>query len=134
MNLTEVPYSSGTSERPWPEYPTSLPSAPLRHRITRLLFRDLYRQFGSRIRLLITGMAPIRRDIGLILRSLPNFRSCEAYGMVEAGVLAFRSASSKEYASVGKPCAVCISPFKKMGNWSSPAPRSRLAILSVRRR
>jgi long-chain acyl-CoA synthetase len=47
-------------------------------------------------------MAPIRRDIGSFF-ALAQLPLCEAYGMVEAGVMAFRSAGSKEYASVGKP-------------------------------
>lgn len=79
-----------------------LPGDSLRHRIARLLFRDLYRQFGSRIRLLITGMAPIRRNLSSFF-ALAQLPLCEAYGMVEAGVMAFRSPGSKEYASVGKP-------------------------------
>lgn len=79
-----------------------LPSAPLRRHIARLLFQDVYQQFGHSIRLLITGMAPIRRNIGLFF-ARAQLPLCEAYGMVEAGVMAFRDPASKEFGSVGKP-------------------------------
>ena len=79
-----------------------LPSAPLRRHIARLLFQDVYQQFGHSIRLLITGMAPIRRDIGLFF-ARAQLPLCEAYGMVEAGVMAFRDPGSREFGSVGKP-------------------------------
>ncbi|HKX37006.1 MAG TPA: AMP-binding protein, partial [Rhizorhapis sp.] len=41
-----------------------LPSASLRQGLARILFRDFYKQFGGKIRLLVTGMAPIRRSLG----------------------------------------------------------------------
>ncbi|HET7085693.1 MAG TPA: AMP-binding protein [Rhizomicrobium sp.] len=78
-----------------------LPSASLRQRLARILFRDFYRQFGNRIRLLATGMAPIRRNMGKFFERL-QLPLCESYGMVEAGSLTYRPPSSKEYGSVGK--------------------------------
>jgi long-subunit acyl-CoA synthetase (AMP-forming) len=53
------------------------------------------------MRLLITGMAPIRREIGRFFERIA-LPLCESYGMVEAGSITFRPASSREYASVGK--------------------------------
>jgi long-subunit acyl-CoA synthetase (AMP-forming) len=79
-----------------------VPAAPLRQELARLMFRDFYRQFGSNIRLLGTGMAPIRRNMGKFFERL-QLPLCESYGMVEAGSLTFRPAGSKEYGSVGKP-------------------------------
>jgi long-chain acyl-CoA synthetase len=79
-----------------------MPSAPLRLRLARLLFHDFYKQFGSRIRLLATGMAPIRRNMGKFFDRL-QLPLCESYGMVEAGSITYRTADSKEYGSVGKP-------------------------------
>jgi long-subunit acyl-CoA synthetase (AMP-forming) len=78
-----------------------LPSTHARQAVARVLFRDFYRQFGSRIRLLVTGMAPIRRDIGRFFGQL-QLPLCESYGMVEAGSITFRPANSREYGSVGK--------------------------------
>ena len=78
-----------------------LPSAALRQRLARTLFHDFYKQFGSRIRLLATGMAPIRSAMGKFFQQL-QLPLCESYGMVEAGSLTFRPGSSKVFGSVGK--------------------------------
>jgi long-chain acyl-CoA synthetase len=78
-----------------------LPSARARQKVARVLFRDFYKQFGSRIRLLVTGMAPIRRNIGKFFEQL-QLPLCESYGMVEAGSITFRAAQSRDYGSVGK--------------------------------
>jgi long-subunit acyl-CoA synthetase (AMP-forming) len=73
----------------------------LRRPLARLFFHDFHKQFGSRIRLLITGMAPIRRTMGKFFERM-QLPLCESYGMVEAGSLTYRSAESREYGSVGK--------------------------------
>jgi long-chain acyl-CoA synthetase len=89
-----------------------LPSAAARQAIARRLFHDFYKQFGGRIRLLVTGMAPIRRNIGKFFEQL-QLPLCESYGMVEAGSITFRTAASREYGSVGKllkGIAVSIEP------------------------
>jgi long-chain acyl-CoA synthetase len=89
-----------------------LPSASARQGIARVLFGDFYKQFGGRIRLLVTGMAPIRRNIANFFAQL-QLPLCESYGMVEAGSITFRSAGSREYGSVGKllrGIAVSIEP------------------------
>jgi long-subunit acyl-CoA synthetase (AMP-forming) len=78
-----------------------LPSASARQALARKVFRDFYKQFGSNIRLLATGMAPIRRNIGAFFAQL-QLPLCESYGMVEAGSITFRPAASREYGSVGK--------------------------------
>jgi long-subunit acyl-CoA synthetase (AMP-forming) len=78
-----------------------LPTPGLRRAAAQLLFRDFYAQFGKRMRLLVTGMAPIRRNIGAFFERL-QLPLCESYGMVEAGSITFRPAGSREYASVGK--------------------------------
>jgi len=78
------------------------PSAPLRRKLARMLFRDFYKQFGNQIRLLATGMAPIRHNLGKFFERL-QLPLCESYGMVEAGSITYRPANSKEYGSVGKP-------------------------------
>ena len=66
-----------------------------------MLFADFYKQFGGRMRLLVTGMAPIRRDIGKFFERM-QLPLCESYGMMEAGSITFRPVGSKDYGSVGK--------------------------------
>jgi long-subunit acyl-CoA synthetase (AMP-forming) len=78
-----------------------VPSASARLKLGRILFQDFYQQFGNRIRVLVTGMAPIRRNIGKFFEQI-QLPLCESYGMVEAGSITFRPPSSREYGSVGK--------------------------------
>ena len=78
-----------------------LPSAAARQGLARILFRGFYKQFGGNIRVLVTGMAPIRRSMGRFFERL-QLPLCESYGMVEAGSITYRPANSKEYGSVGK--------------------------------
>jgi long-subunit acyl-CoA synthetase (AMP-forming) len=78
-----------------------LPSANLRRVLGRRLFPEFYGQFGDRMRLLITGMAPIRREMGEFFAQL-GLPLAESYGMVEAGSITFRSPDSRAYGSVGK--------------------------------
>ena len=81
---------------------SALPSQSLRQGLARILFHDFYKQFGNRIRLLTTGMAPIRRNMGKFFERL-QLPLAESYGMVEAGSITYRPPGSKEYGSVGKP-------------------------------
>jgi long-subunit acyl-CoA synthetase (AMP-forming) len=80
---------------------TLIPSAVLRQGLARVLFQDFHKQFGNRMRVLITGMAPIRRNIGKFFERM-QLPLCESYGMVEAGSITFRHAGSRNYSSVGK--------------------------------
>jgi long-chain acyl-CoA synthetase len=75
--------------------------SPLRQGLARVLFQDFYKQFGNNIRILVTGMAPIRRSMGRFFQRL-QLPLCESYGMVEAGSITYRPAGCKEYGSVGK--------------------------------
>ena len=78
-----------------------IPAPTARHVIARSVFREFHEQFGGRMRLLITGMAPIRRNIGHFFELL-QLPLCESYGMVEAGSITYRAPTSREYGSVGK--------------------------------
>ena len=80
---------------------TIIPSASARRALARSLFKDFYLQFGDKMRLLVTGMAPIRHNIGQFFAAM-QLPLCETYGMVEAGSLTYRPAHSREYGSVGK--------------------------------
>jgi len=79
-----------------------LPSAALRQGLARIFFRSFYKQFGGRVRLLATGMAPIRRTLGKFFERM-QLPLCESYGMVEAGSITYRPPESRDYGSVGKP-------------------------------
>lgn len=100
-----------------------LPSSRLRRHIAQLLFQDLYQQFGRSIRLLITGMAPIRREIGQFF-ARAQLPLCEAYGMVEAGVMAFRPPDCREFGSVGKPLRDVQFTIEDDGEMIVTRPRS----------
>jgi long-chain acyl-CoA synthetase len=78
-----------------------LPGPALRRAVARFLFRDIRDQFGSGMRVLVTGMAPIRRHLGLFYERM-QLPLSETYGMVEAGSITFRPAGSRAYGSVGK--------------------------------
>jgi long-subunit acyl-CoA synthetase (AMP-forming) len=69
--------------------------------MARALFRNFHDQLGGRMRILVTGMAPIRREMGRFFE-LMQLPLCETYGMVEAGSITWRPAGSREYGSVGK--------------------------------
>src|SRR6202012_3817912 len=93
----------GWKKAAWTVLGNALSVAPrfLRRPLAKLLFRDFYKQFGNRIRLLVTGMAPIRRHMGKFFARM-QLPLCESYGMVRAGSLTYRPADCKEYGSVGK--------------------------------
>jgi long-chain acyl-CoA synthetase len=78
------------------------PGAALRQSLARKAFAEFYRQFGGRMRLLITGMAPIKRSIGTFF-DMMQLPLAESYGMVETGSLTYRPPGSRKYGSVGKP-------------------------------
>lgn len=80
----------------------TIPVPSFRRNIARRVFADFYRQFGDNIRMLITGMAPIRSNIQSFF-DMVQLPLCEAYGMVEAGVMAFRPSHCTNYLSVGTP-------------------------------
>lgn len=78
-----------------------IPSLALRQSLARLLFPDFHKQFGNRMRMLVTGMAPIRSNMGKFFKDM-QLPLCESYGMMEAGSLTYRPPNSKDYGSVGK--------------------------------
>jgi long-chain acyl-CoA synthetase len=79
-----------------------IPSLQLRRAAARALFTDFHRQFGKSVRILITGMAPIRHNI-LEFFDRMQLPISEAYGMVEVGVMTYRPGKVKKYDSVGIP-------------------------------
>jgi long-chain acyl-CoA synthetase len=79
-----------------------IPIPRLRRALAEILFGEFYRQFGGRMRLLITGMAPIKRDVATFFAKM-QLPLCETYGLMETGSLTYRPANSKKFGSVGKP-------------------------------
>ena len=79
-----------------------IPVAAVRRALAESLFAEFYAQFGGKMRVLITGMAPIKREVAEFFDSM-QLPLCESYGMVESGSLTWRPAHSKKYGSVGKP-------------------------------
>jgi long-subunit acyl-CoA synthetase (AMP-forming)/acyl carrier protein len=70
--------------------------------VRKLLFRRIHATLGGRMRVMITGMAPIKRaaldffgEIGIDLY--------EAYGLTETGVIAANTPGERRVGSVGKP-------------------------------
>jgi long-subunit acyl-CoA synthetase (AMP-forming) len=78
-----------------------VPVASWRMALARKCFKDFHDKFGGQMRMLVTGMAPIRREIGAYFEGM-QLPVCESYGMVEAGSITWRAAGSREYSSVGK--------------------------------
>jgi long-chain acyl-CoA synthetase len=76
----------------------------LRGKIAGSAFKEVHAIFGGRMRLLISGMAPLSRNtIQFFERA--QLPLCESYGLTETGSLTYRPAFSKKYSSVGKPLA-----------------------------
>jgi len=78
-----------------------LPAMGLRRALARRIFPEFHGQFGRRMRILITGMAPIRRDIGAFFAAV-QLPLSESYGLMEAGSITYRPAASRKFDSVGK--------------------------------
>ncbi len=69
----------------------------------RLVFSDVRRAFGGRVRYLVSGAAPISLEI-LEFFEAAGMRVIEAYGLSEsAGVCTFNRLSSVRYGTVGQP-------------------------------
>jgi long-subunit acyl-CoA synthetase (AMP-forming) len=91
-----------------------VPDLGLRQRLARPLFKDVHGMFGGRMRLLISGMAPLNRNTIDFFDSM-QLPLSESYGMVEAGSLTYRPPSSRKYSSVGKPLRGVTMSFEADG-------------------
>jgi long-subunit acyl-CoA synthetase (AMP-forming) len=78
------------------------PAERLRRALAANLFAEFYQQFGGKMRVLVTGMAPIKHDVAKFF-DLMQMPLCESYGLVETGSLTYRPGGSRKYGSVGKP-------------------------------
>ncbi len=76
----------------------------LRQKIARFAFKEVHAIFGGKMRLLISGMAPLSRSTIQFFERM-QLPLCESYGLAEAGSLTYRPGFSTKYGSVGKPLA-----------------------------
>lgn len=79
-----------------------LPGRKLRQMFCQKAFPEFYAQFGNSVRIAITGMAPLQKEVLRIFSRL-QIPISESYGMVESGVIAYRAAGVGMIGSVGKP-------------------------------
>lgn len=79
-----------------------MPSAAARSWLQRRVFRPFHEAFGGRVRLMLSGGAPTRMSTLTLLEllGLPLF---QAYGLTEAGVIAWNLPGANRPGSVGKP-------------------------------
>ncbi len=81
---------------------TAIPLPAVRNRLLKICYGKIYESLGGRIRLMWTGMAPIKRstlDFFAHLR-LPLY---EAYGLTECGAITTNTPIHNRRGSVGRP-------------------------------
>jgi amino acid adenylation domain-containing protein len=86
------------------------PSEALRKRLRQVCYGRIYANLGGRIRVMWTGMAPIRRST-LDFFADARIPLYEAYGTSESGIIASNSPSHNRVGSVGRPVdegSVCL--------------------------
>ncbi|NMO18467.1 AMP-binding protein [Pyxidicoccus fallax] len=79
----------------------ALPSQAAREAVARRLFRQAYETLGGRMRMMVTGMAPIKRST-LDLFALMQLPLYETYGLIEAGSVSFNLPGARKIGSVGR--------------------------------
>ncbi len=78
------------------------PSAGLRQRLRDVCYGKLRESFGGRMRLMWTGMAPVRRTT-LEFFAETGLPLVEGYGLTESGPIAFNTLEENRIGTVGKP-------------------------------
>ncbi len=101
-NRFSAPGSDGWRRRLGAALATLPLGQTLRRKLAEFAYRDVYAVFGRKMRLLISGMAPLNRNICRFFDRM-RLPLCESYGLVEAGSLTYRPPFSDKYGSVGKP-------------------------------
>jgi long-chain acyl-CoA synthetase len=80
----------------------SAPSAALRRRLRDACYGRLRQTFGGSMRLMWTGMAPVRRTM-LEFFAETGLTVVEGYGLTESGPIAFNTPEENRIGAVGKP-------------------------------
>ena len=88
-----------------------------------LVFKDVYALFGGKMRLLISGMAPLNRNICQFFDRM-RLPLCESYGMVEAGSLTYRPPFSTSMDRWESRCGASPSRSRRMARSSFTARNS----------
>ena len=80
----------------------AIPVAPIRERLLNICYGKIYESLGGRIRLMWTGMAPIKRSTLEFFTQLclPLY---EAYGLTECGAITTNTPRHNRRGSVGRP-------------------------------
>jgi len=78
------------------------PSEALRKRLRQVCYGRIYSSLGGRMRVMWTGMAPIRKST-LDFFAAARIPLYEAYGTSESGIIASNSPSHNRVGSVGRP-------------------------------
>lgn len=69
----------------------------------RILFRSVHKEFGHRLRIFISGGAPLDSEVEIGLSAL-GFRILQGYGLTETGpVISVNTLEDRRFGSVGKP-------------------------------
>ncbi|RKH56234.1 AMP-binding protein [Corallococcus llansteffanensis] len=78
-----------------------LPVDAVREKLARLIFMPAHKMLGGRMRMMVTGMAPIKRSTLelFVLMQLPLY---ETYGLSEAGSVALNVPGARKIGSVGR--------------------------------
>jgi long-chain acyl-CoA synthetase len=79
-----------------------VPSQMVRQWMARLIFRQAYDTLGGHMRIMVTGMAPIKRST-LELFALMQLPLFETYGLVECGSITLNAPGACRVGSVGRP-------------------------------
>ena len=72
-------------------------------RAGRILFRPIHKEFGGKLRIFISGGAPLDKDIEIDLNAM-GFRVLQGYGLTETGpVISVNTFKANRFGSVGRP-------------------------------
>jgi len=77
-------------------------------RLREMLFKDIYAFWGGRVRFMVTGAAPIRKEVLQFYNSI-GLTLFESYGLVETGIITLNSPGHHRIGSAGK-----VLPDKKI--------------------
>jgi long-chain acyl-CoA synthetase len=78
-----------------------MPLQPLRQRLARMIFKEVFETLGGKMRFMVTGMAGIKRST-LELFRLMQLPLYETYGMTEFGGIALNIPAASKLGSVGR--------------------------------
>ena len=99
--FSNLPWWKRIAARVLGELARRAPFAGVRARFARAVFADAYGALGGRMRVMITGMAPIKRST-LELFALMQLPLYETYGLSECGSISLNVPSAHRIGSVGR--------------------------------